>query len=149
MYVRRTQTRSSTSGERYYTHRLVQSKRIGDKVKQITLLNLGRHFDVDQDHWPLLCTRIDELLSTQPTLVPLDCPPAVERHAQRIAAQLVTRGKESALVAPTAGEAGATSSARSDIQSVKVLQANHLRISRSRGMATYPLQRSIKALMPM
>jgi len=36
MYIRRTQTRNTTSGERYYTHRLVCSKRIDGKVKQIT-----------------------------------------------------------------------------------------------------------------
>ena len=48
MFIRRTQTRNTTSGERYYTHRLIQSKRIDGKVRQITLLNLGRHFDVDQ-----------------------------------------------------------------------------------------------------
>ncbi len=57
------------------------------------MLNLGRHFDVDQAHWPLLCTRIEELLSNQSSLVSLDCSPAVERHAQRIAAQLVARGQ--------------------------------------------------------
>ena len=96
MFIRRTQTRNTTSGERYYTHRLVQSKRVDGKVRQITLLNLGRHFDVDQDHWPLLCSRIDELLSDQSPLVPLDCPSIVERYAQRIATQLVIRGKEGA-----------------------------------------------------
>ena len=94
MFIRRTQTRNTASGERYYTHRLVQSKRVGDKVRQITLLNLGRHFDVERAHWPVLCTRIEELLSDQCALVSVDCPPAVERHAQRITAQLVARGKE-------------------------------------------------------
>ena len=96
IFIRRTQTRNTTSGERYYTHRLVQSKRIDGKVRQITLLNLGRHFDVDQAYWPLLCTRIKELLSNQDSLVPMDCPAGVERHAQRIAAQPVARGQERA-----------------------------------------------------
>ena len=31
MFIRRTQTRSTTSGEPYFTHRLVRSERIGDK----------------------------------------------------------------------------------------------------------------------
>ena len=96
MFIRRTQTRNTTSGERYYPHRLVQSKRIDGKARQISLLNLGRHFDVDQAYWPLLCTRIEELLSNQDSLVPMDCPAGVERHAQRIAAQLVARGQERA-----------------------------------------------------
>lgn len=58
MFIRRTQTRNTASGERYYAHRLVQSKRVDGKVRQLTLLNLGRHFDVDQAHWPLLCTAL-------------------------------------------------------------------------------------------
>ena len=45
MFIRRTQTRTTTTGEVYFTHRLVRSERVGDKVRQRTLLNLGRHFD--------------------------------------------------------------------------------------------------------
>jgi len=44
MYMRRTQTRSNATGEPYFTYRLVRSERIDGKVKQVTLLNLGRHF---------------------------------------------------------------------------------------------------------
>jgi hypothetical protein len=94
MYIRRTQTRSTGAGESYYTYRLVRSARVGGKVKQLTLLNLGRHFDVAQTHWPVLCSRIEELLSGQTTLMPAPCPAAVERHAQRITAQLVARAKQ-------------------------------------------------------
>ena len=121
MYIRRTQTRNTTSGERYYTHRLVQSKRVGGKVKQLTLLNLGRHFDVEQQYWPLLCSRIEEVLSNQEMLMPADCPAAVERHAQRIAAQLIARGQKVAderlgdTVAPKAAD-----TREMDVQSVDV-----------------------------
>jgi hypothetical protein len=55
MYIRRTQTRSNATGEHYFTYRLVRSERIADKVKQVTLLNLGRHFSVDQS---LLACRV-------------------------------------------------------------------------------------------
>ena len=41
MFIRRTQTRSTVGGEIYFTHRLVHSERVGDKVRQRTLLNLG------------------------------------------------------------------------------------------------------------
>jgi len=61
MYIRRTQTRNTSTCERYYTHRLVRSERVGGKVKQITLLNLGRHFDVEQAQWPTLCARIEHV----------------------------------------------------------------------------------------
>ena len=90
MFIRRTQTRSARSGETYFTFRLVRSERIGSKVRQRTLLNLGRHFPIGQSAWPVLCRRIDEVLSGQLQLAP-DCPPELEAHAQRIAAQLLAR----------------------------------------------------------
>ena len=43
MFVRRTQTRSTANGEHYFTHRLVCSVGNGTRVRQRTLLNLGRH----------------------------------------------------------------------------------------------------------
>ena len=81
MFIRRTQTRTTTTGEVYFTHRLVRSERVGDKVRQRTLLNLGRHFDAAQSDWPALCRRIEEVLGGQLQLAP-DCPPALESHAQ-------------------------------------------------------------------
>ena len=61
MYIRRTQTRNSATGEAYYTQRLVQSVRVGSQVRQTTLLNLGRHFALAQEEWPALCARLEEL----------------------------------------------------------------------------------------
>ena len=90
MFIRRTQTRSSRAGEAYFTYRLVRSERNGSKVRQRTLLNLGRHFEVAQSAWPVLCRRIDEGLTGQLPLDP-DCPAALESQAQRIAAQLLAR----------------------------------------------------------
>ena len=46
MFIRRTQTRSTPSGQTYFTHRLVRSHRLSGKVRQQTLLNLGRHFSI-------------------------------------------------------------------------------------------------------
>jgi hypothetical protein len=68
MYIRRTQTRSTATGESYFTYRLVRSERQSTKVRAVTLLNLGRHFGVAQEHWPALCSRIEELLSGQEAL---------------------------------------------------------------------------------
>ena len=65
MYVRRTQTRSTATGETYFTHRLVRSERHGQKVRAVTVLNLGRHFPVPREHWPVLCVRIEELMHGQ------------------------------------------------------------------------------------
>jgi hypothetical protein len=125
MYIRRTQTRNTLSGESYFTFRLVRSERVGGKVKQLTLLNLGRHFEVDALQWPILCARIEELLGGQASLVLIDCPASLERHAQRLVAQLVARGKgastPSVPTAPAAGD-GKTDKGRTDKEQTGDLQ---------------------------
>ena len=89
MFIRRARTRTTPGGEAYFSHRLVHNRRSGDKVRQRTLLNLGSDFPLERQHWPLLCTRIGQLLDRQTELGPLSCPPEVEQQAQRIAAQLL------------------------------------------------------------
>src|SRR5450631_2562226 len=91
MYIRRTHTNNSSTGERYYTYRLVANQRVDGKPRQITLLNLGRHFAVDQDLWTSLCVRIEQLMSHQTELLPIDLPLVVDKAAQRIAAQLIAQ----------------------------------------------------------
>lgn len=91
MFIRRTKTNNSITGEAYFTFRLVQGERRGGRVCQITLLNLGRHFNVKQDDWPLLCSRIEQLLSPQNHLVEIECPALLEREAQRCYAKLIAR----------------------------------------------------------
>ena len=119
MYVRRTQTRSTATGETYFTYRLVRSERHGRKVRAVTVLNLGRHFPVPQEQWPAFCARIEELLSGQQALLPMDLPASVEAAAQRYAALLLARQGERQ-TAP-AGGAGATETAvTADVQTVDV-----------------------------
>jgi len=89
MFIRRTQTGRSSTGERYESHRLVQSERHGSKVRQSTLMNLGRHFAIPQEEWPALCLRIDELLHGVGSLFPVTLSLEAETEAQRIVASLV------------------------------------------------------------
>jgi len=91
MYIRRTKSRQ-TDGASYHTHRLVRSERDGARVRQRTLLNLGRHFDIDRERWPLLCQRVEQALDGRAGLFDTPVPAEVEREAQRIAAQLLARG---------------------------------------------------------
>ena len=63
MFIRRTQTRRTEDGKPYFSHRLVHAERLGSTVRQRTLLNLGRHFDIPQADWPLLCARVNDALS--------------------------------------------------------------------------------------
>jgi len=130
MYIRRTHTNNSATGERYYTYRLVTNQRIGGKPRQTTLLNLGRHFAVNQDQWPALCARIDELINHQSPLFPMDLPSPIEREAQRIAAQLVARQAD---VQPINTDTSKPKSAPPvDIQSVDV---DSLELTRPRSVA--------------
>ena len=105
MFIRRTRTRTGAGGEVYYSHRLVRSERTGEKVRQRTLLNLGSDFPLERHHWSVLCARIRQLLDRQSDLVTLPCPAEVERHAQRLVAQLLN---------------GAPSGGGADLQTVDV-----------------------------
>jgi transposase len=87
MFIRKTTTRNKSGSESYFTFRLVASERTGDQVRQITLLNLGRHFDLPQPDWPRLCARIEALLGGQPDMLPE--PETIEALAQRFAARLI------------------------------------------------------------
>jgi hypothetical protein len=59
MFIRKSPIKSNKSGGSYFSYRLVESVRVDGKVKQKTLLNLGKHFDVDSTLWHLLTERID------------------------------------------------------------------------------------------
>ena len=111
MFIRRTQTRSTPSGQTYFTHRLVRSHRLSGKVRQQTLLNLGRHFSIPRHDWPLLCRRLDEILSGQLPLIQEGSAP-LEEEAQRMAERLL---QGEADVTGTAGEASSE-----DLQTVAV-----------------------------
>jgi hypothetical protein len=92
MFIRTTPTRNSTTGETYITHRLVESRRVGGKVRQVTLLNLGRQFPLAKERWPEVCARIEQLLSGQQGLMPATVMESVERCAQHCFARLVAQG---------------------------------------------------------
>ena len=89
MFIRCTTTKTKITGETYKTFRLVESERINGKVKQRTLINLGRYFDVPQSQWQALSSRIAQLLSTQTSLLSIELEESLETLAQRYAAQII------------------------------------------------------------
>lgn len=89
MYIRHIVTRRTQTGEIYHSYRLVESRREGRRVRQMTRLNLGAHFDLPEAQWSLLCTRLGQLLGGQGMLMPIDVPEAVEATAQALAGRLV------------------------------------------------------------
>lgn len=92
MYIRRSTIKSRRTGEPYYTYRLVESVRIEGRVRQRTLVNLGRHFEVPREQWAPLAQRIEQLISRQVDLLPIGLNPKWEATAQRYSA-LVIRAK--------------------------------------------------------
>lgn len=88
MFIRQTKTSSTDeTGKAYLTFRLVTSERVAGKVRQRTLLNLGKEFPLPQGLWPQLCARIEQILVGQGSLV--TAPEEIEKLAQRYAASLV------------------------------------------------------------
>ncbi len=115
MYIRRTSIKSRRTGEPYYTYRLVESIRIGDKVRQQTLINLGRHFDVPREQWAPLARRIEQI--TQGDLFPCKLDTQLEEMAQNYAAIVINARSRQPV----------TSDASPDYQSVDIASLELLR----------------------
>ncbi len=92
MYIRQTTTCRKKDGSNYHSYRLVDSTRIGNKVKQRTSLNLGTGFSLPREQWRDLTNRIESILHHQPSLLAVDA--RIEAEAQRIAGNLLKRNKE-------------------------------------------------------
>ncbi len=95
MFIRQTKTGAASDGSDHITFRLVENRREGDRIRQRTLLNLGRHFAIGRGHWPDLCRRISDHLTGQTALGLADPDPGIEAEARRISALLIGRGKDS------------------------------------------------------
>ena len=135
MFIRQTRTNNKATGEGYFTFRLVRGERIGGRVRQITVLNLGRHFPFKQDDWPLLCSRIEQLLQPQDSFLDIACSEAIERAAQRYVGQLIARapaepGETAADTHPDAASASGAA-AGPDLQEVDV---DSLKLSQPRSV---------------
>jgi alkylhydroperoxidase/carboxymuconolactone decarboxylase family protein YurZ len=88
MYIIKTVSKSKkNSSAKYYTYRLMESVRVGKKVKKITLLNLGSTFSVEQKNWVELSTRINEIINQTPNLFELDSK--LETLAQEYAKKII------------------------------------------------------------
>jgi transposase len=91
MFIRRTTIKSRESGEPYYTYRLVASVRVAAGVRQHTVLNLGRNFEVPRPQWGPLAQRIEALLGGQLDLIADGLDAQWEAMAQQYAARIVSR----------------------------------------------------------
>mgnify|MGYP006143764047 FL=1 len=90
MFIIKTQS-SSKNAIKYYTHRLVESKRdsVGKVYKQ-TILNLGSNYAVVEElDWSILTDRVQNILIGQESLLSLE--DHIESEAQRIASIIIKR----------------------------------------------------------
>ncbi len=88
MYIIKTQSKSKKNSEdKYYTYRLMESLRVGDKVKKITLLNLGSDFSVEKRDWKILSDRVNDILNQTPSLFEMDS--LLESLAQQYATKII------------------------------------------------------------
>ena len=129
MYIRKTKVKSGSKGEPYFTYRLVESVRVGQAVKQRTVLNLGKHFSLEPEHWPLLSARIEQLINTpteQASLFDLSeqINETLETHAQRYAALIIQ--KQALPIAEPSAEEHSCTSAGKDYQTVNLNQLDLL-----------------------
>ena len=120
MFIRRTTIKSRESGEPYYTYRLVESVRMGQTVRQQTVLNLGRQFEVPRAQWGPLAQRIEALIQGQLDLITDGLDAQWEAMAQQYAARIVSRRN-----AGEAGDNGATQ--ESDYQRVDLSRVDVIR----------------------
>ena len=89
MFIRRTLSKNKKyDNEKYYTYRLVESYRVGDKVRQRVLLNLGSNFNVDKEKWSTLSNRIEDIVKRRESLFETD--KELESLAQQYAQQLIS-----------------------------------------------------------
>jgi transposase len=96
MFIRRTTIKSRQSGEPYYTYRLVESYRSAKGVRQRTVLNLGRHFEVPRAQWAALAQRIEALVQGQLDMMPDGLESRWDNMAQQYAARIVRARGQSA-----------------------------------------------------
>ncbi len=148
MFIRTTPTRNSTTGETYITHRLVESRRVGGKVRQITLLNLGRQFPLAKERWPQVCARIEQLLSGQQGLMPAKVMESVERCAQHCFARLVAQGSGTMPSRAAAPDPSASAFVEIDPDSLELTQprsigVEHVALAAMRELDFEPLLESL------
>jgi len=121
MFIRRTTIKSRESGEPYYTYRLVESVRTAAGVRQHTVLNLGRNFEVPRAQWASLAQRIEALLGGQLDLIADGLDAQWEAIAEQIAARLVSR-RGTAVEEQTGGSAQESDYQRVDVARVEVIR---------------------------
>lgn len=90
MFIRNVQRKNRSTGKVHNEYRLVESVRTSDgKVKQVLLIDLGRHFKLPQQKWKLFASRVDQIIRGQMELFSED--EQIESGARHIAQQILRK----------------------------------------------------------
>ena len=125
MYIRRTTIKSHQTGGTYFTHRLVESVRTDQGVRQRTLLNLGTDFPYARTDWLPLAHRIEQIVRGQGTLFPLDT--ILEKAAHHYAARLILAQSKPGSDEPASEEGAKGDEPSQDLQTVDINSLEMLR----------------------
>lgn len=88
MFIRAVQKKDKKKDKTYIYYRLTHSYRIGNKTRQVVLLNLGKLEGVDKAYHKPLANRIEELITGVTSLFFSDIPVEIENLAQSFAKQI-------------------------------------------------------------
>ena len=131
MYIRRVRTRTTADGSSYYSFRLVENYRVGKRVRQRTLLNLGSKFSFPRDQWPELTQRIEQILVGQDDIL-ASFSDALEQQALSTVNLLLKKYSRSELLAISGVEEEKEAAAKTkpevdgkDLQSIDLNSMEH------------------------
>jgi transposase len=143
MFIRRTTIKSRQTGGAYQTYRLVASARTAKGVRQHTVLNLGRHFEVPRPQWGPLAQRIEALLQGQLDLLADGLDPCWEAMAQQYAARIVSR-RGAAVEERDEARAAGTDYQRVDLATLEIIRPRSVGVEHVALAATRQLGLEVK-----
>lgn len=88
MFIKEITKKNTKTGKAFHHYRLVESYRIGGKIRHRTILNLGEVVEIQSsEDRKMLANRIEEIINKQNAI--FSPPDAIERLARKFAAQII------------------------------------------------------------
>jgi len=93
MYISKVYKKNSTSDKKYYYYRLMRSYRIGNKVRQEFILNLGTLENVPVNKHKSLADKIEDFIENGTNII-FECDPEIDELATKFYHQILETKKE-------------------------------------------------------
>lgn len=90
MFIKQIKKKNRMGENAYTYYRLVHTYKVGNKVRQQNILNLGKLEGLSKEHFKLLANRIEEIITGTESLF-LDIPAGIEKQAQHFATQIIKK----------------------------------------------------------